>query len=188
VHNNAIKLWTLDRAKGKLQSLDCQLAQHKRFINCVTLDANDESIYCGTRTGDILEIIVETAGYRRCGPVQKIFHGGIHQINAAFPDTLIVSTAQGKIAKIKASSMVFQDEVSLESGPVVSLTNSREKIYSLTAAGSLFSVLATEPLSAVTCFTTSITNPVSSMHFPAGFGEIFALRSRDEIRIWNVAD
>ena len=38
VHNNAIKLWTLDKAKAKLTALDCALSQHKRFINCVTLD------------------------------------------------------------------------------------------------------------------------------------------------------
>ena len=84
--------------------------------------------------------------------------------------------------------MVFEDEVNLESGPVVSLCNSMEKIYALTAAGSMFSVEGTEPLASVSCFTTSITNPVSSIHFPAGYGEIFAMRSRDEIRIWNVAD
>ena len=78
MHNNAIKLWTLDKAKAKLTALDCALSQHKRFINCVTLDQNDQFIYCGTRTGDILEIIVESASYRRAGPVQKIFHGGIH--------------------------------------------------------------------------------------------------------------
>jgi len=84
--------------------------------------------------------------------------------------------------------MIFEDEVNLESGPVVSLTNSMEKIYALTSAGSMFSVSVSEPLANVTCFTSSITSPVSAMHFPAGFGEIFAMRSRDEIRIWNVAD
>ena len=41
VHNNAIKLWTLDQGKGKIMALDCALSQHKRFINCVCLDQND---------------------------------------------------------------------------------------------------------------------------------------------------
>ena len=36
--------------------------------------------------------------------------------------------------------MVFEEEVNLQGGPVVSLTNSREKIYALTATGSLHSV------------------------------------------------
>ena len=188
VHNNAIKLWTLDVKTSKLAILDCALSQNKRFINCVTVDPTDTYIYCGTRTGDILEILVESASYKRAGPVQKLFHGGIHQINIGFPNCLIVSTAKGAIARINATTMVFEDEVNLESGPVVSLTNSMEKIYALTAGGSMFSVLGSEPLANVSCFTTSITNPVSAIHFPAGFGEIFAMRSRDEIRIWNVAD
>lgn len=84
--------------------------------------------------------------------------------------------------------MVFEEEVNLMSGPVVSITNSREKIYALTANGSLHSVEGEAPLSTATCFMTSMTDPVTSICFPAGFGEIFAVRCRDEIRLWNVAD
>jgi len=35
---------------------------------------------------------------------------------------------------------------------------------------------------------TTMTDPVTSICFPAGFGEIFAVRIKDEIRLWNVAD
>ena len=168
--------------------MDCQLAQNKRFINCVSIDPTDTFIYCGTRAGDILEIFVDTASYKRCGPVQKIFHGGIHQINVAFDNSLIVSTAQGFIGRVNRKTMVFEEEVNLANGPVVSLTNSREKVYALTAGGSMYSVEGSQPLASVTCFATSMTDPVSAIRFPAGFGEIFAVRSRDEIRLWNVAD
>ena len=77
-HNNAIKFWTMDRATSKLTFMDCQLAQNKRFINCITIDPTDTYCYCGTRTGDILEIFIDTASYKRTGPVHKIFRGGIH--------------------------------------------------------------------------------------------------------------
>ena len=84
--------------------------------------------------------------------------------------------------------MVFEEEVSLQGGPVVSLTHSREKIYALTASGSLHSVEGTEPLATAACFMTTQTDPVTQIVFPAGFGEIFAVRSKDEIRMWNVSD
>ncbi len=84
--------------------------------------------------------------------------------------------------------MVFDEEVNLAGGPVVSLTNSREKIYALTASGSLHSVEGSEPLSSVNCFMTTLTDPVTEVVFPAGFGEIFAVRCKDEIRMWNVND
>ncbi len=57
--------------------------------------------------------------------------------------------------------MVFDEEVNLAGGPVVSLTNSREKIYALTASGSLHSVEGSEPLSSVNCFMTTQTDPVT---------------------------
>lgn len=76
----------------------------------------------------------------------------------------------------------------MNGGPVVSLTNSAEKIYALTSAGNLHSVAGDSPISAVTCFMTTQTDPVTSIVFPAGFGEIFAMRSKDEIVMWNVLD
>ena len=105
----------------------------------MTIDPTDTLLYCGTRTGDILEINIATASYKRTGPVHKIFRGGIHQINLAF-DSLVCSTAQGMLGKVNKSTMVFEEEVNLQGGPVVSLTNSQSKIYALTAAGSLNSV------------------------------------------------
>ena len=71
---------------------------------------------------------------------------------------------------------------------MVSLTNSQEKIYALTSAGTLNSVEGGENLQNTQCFMTTMTDPVTSICFPAGFGEIFAVRSRGEIRMWNVED
>ena len=105
----------------------------------MTIDPTDTYLYCGTRTGDILEITIATASYKRTGPVHKIFRGGIHQINLAF-DSIVCSTAQGMLGKVNKATMVFEEEVNLQGGPVVSLTNSQSKIYALTAAGTLNSV------------------------------------------------
>ena len=84
--------------------------------------------------------------------------------------------------------MVFEEEANLQGGPIVSLTNSQEKIYALTAAGTLNSVEGGENVASASCFMTTMTDPVTSICFPAGFGEIFAVRSKDEIRLWNVED
>ena len=89
----------------------------------MTIDDTDTFLYCGTRTGDILQITIETASYKRTGPVHKIFRGGIHQINLAF-NSLIVSTASGTVGRINKKSFVFEEEKNLQGGPVVSLTNS----------------------------------------------------------------
>lgn len=78
----------------------------------MTIDATDTYLYCGTRTGDILEIFIDTASYKRTGPVHKIFRGGIHQINLAF-DSIICSTASGMLGRVNKKTMVFEEEVNL---------------------------------------------------------------------------
>jgi hypothetical protein len=72
-----------------------------------------------------------------------------------FEGGLIVSTAKGCIGRINKKTMIFEEEINLDGGPVVSLTNSREKIYALTAAGSLHSVEGNQPLASATCFMTT---------------------------------
>jgi len=68
------------------------------------------------------------------------------------------------------------------------MANSQEKIYALTAKGNLHSVDVSQPLSTQACFMTALSTPVGEIVWPAGFSEVFAVRSLDEIRIWNVAD
>ena len=135
-----------------------------------------------------MEIDIPSASYKRTGPVHKIFRGGIHQINLHFGNSIIVSTASGTLGRINKRTMVFEEEANLQGGPIVSLTNSQEKIYALTAAGTLNSVEGGENVASASCFMTTMTDPVTSICFPAGFGEIFAVRSKDEIRLWNVED
>ena len=73
VHNNAIRVWTFDAIKRKFFVVDCAMGHIKRFINCVRIDASDTFAYCGTRTGDILEIYLEKASFKRVGPLNRIF-------------------------------------------------------------------------------------------------------------------
>lgn len=58
------------------------------------------------------------------------------------------------------------------------MANSKEKIYALTAKGSLHSVDVFSPLAGQTCFMTSMTQEVKEIVFPAGFSEVFAVRTK----------
>lgn len=58
VHNNAIKFWKIDTKTSRFSKFDVQLGQVKRRINCVTIDESDSYLYCGTRSGDIIEVII----------------------------------------------------------------------------------------------------------------------------------
>lgn len=77
MHNNAIKIWTFDPHAKRLKYFDCPLGHIKRYILNVSIDPIDEHAYCGTRSGDVLEISLSKGIYNRAGPVDKKFKGAV---------------------------------------------------------------------------------------------------------------
>jgi hypothetical protein len=73
------------------------------MFNCITIDKQDQFLYVGSRTGDIIEISVRDGRYKRTGPVKKIFKGGILCMNSNF-DSLIFGCHNGCIAKVDKKS------------------------------------------------------------------------------------
>ena len=113
MHVNAVKFWRYDRPVRKLQSFDCQLGHTKRFLTCLSIDKHDTFAYCGSRYGDVLEISIEKAVFKRTGPLNRIFQGGVSQINTKFDGYLLLANNDGSVAKIDKTSMKVIDEVQL---------------------------------------------------------------------------
>jgi cilia- and flagella-associated protein 52 len=74
----------------------------------VGIDITDTFAYCGTRTGDLLEIYIEKATFRKLGPINRIFNGGIQTMICSFPKSLIIGAGDGTIAKIDKKSMKIE--------------------------------------------------------------------------------
>jgi hypothetical protein len=91
----------------------------KRFLTCLRIDPSDTYLYCGTRTGDLLEIMIDKAIFKRVGPLNRIFSGGISQIligpGAAGGD-LVVGAGDGSVAKINRKSMKIEEECKVAGG------------------------------------------------------------------------
>jgi hypothetical protein len=139
VHNNGIRLWTFDHVKRKFNVVDCQMGHIKRFINCIKIDSSDNFAYCGTRTGDILEIFIDKANFKRVGPLNRIFTGGISQILVTSPSELIVGAGDGSIAKINRKTMKIEDEAKIPGG-VASLSTTNLSMFMVSTKGTVFNV------------------------------------------------
>ena len=83
----------------------------KRFITCVIVDSFDDFAYCGTRSGDILEVSLAKGTYSRSGPVDKKFVGQVNQIicNNNFK-SLYVGTSEGKFARVDKKTLLRNGE------------------------------------------------------------------------------
>ena len=63
VHHNSVKIWTFDHKANKLKFINCPMGHIKRWITCLYIDSIDEHAFCGTRSGDILEISLSKGIY-----------------------------------------------------------------------------------------------------------------------------
>ena len=49
-------VWKYDKPNNKLRPHDVQLGQLQRVFKSLTVDYEDKYVYCGTSTGDILQV------------------------------------------------------------------------------------------------------------------------------------
>ena len=104
VHQNAVKIWTYDAAKKKVTFINCAMGKIKRYITCVSIDPIDEYAYCGTRSGDIMEVSLSKGIYSRSGPIDKKLPGTVNQVISKFK-VLYVGTSEGSYASVDKKSL-----------------------------------------------------------------------------------
>lgn len=101
-------------------------------------------MYCGTKTGDIFEINVDKAIYKRVGPVKKLFSLGINCMRILANGDILVGTGEGKIARISVQNMqlIKQEEV-MGAVTSLSLTNDCSHFFCGTDQSNIYWVNAT---------------------------------------------
>ena len=105
VLHNGIQILTVDKVYKKIQSLNANFGNVRRHFTCAAIDHNDEYVYCGTKTGDVFEINIDKAIYKRVGPLKKLFSLGITAIRILINGDILVGTGEGKLAKISVQTM-----------------------------------------------------------------------------------
>ncbi len=69
-HGN-IRVWDFNLASRKVKPTDCQTGQLKRAVNCIVVDKDDQFMYCGTTTGDVLQVNIRTKLFKQSGPPRQ---------------------------------------------------------------------------------------------------------------------
>lgn len=54
--NYNLNIWCYDEQTNKLVPSSVQLGQLRRCFTCLAVDAVDQYMYCGTATGDVLQV------------------------------------------------------------------------------------------------------------------------------------
>jgi cilia- and flagella-associated protein 52 len=67
-----LRVWELNLLQRKIRATDVQTGQIKRIVKCIAVDQDDECMYCGTTTGDLLQVNIKTKLFKHAGPKEKV--------------------------------------------------------------------------------------------------------------------
>ena len=55
-YSHTLRVWELNPEARKIIPTDCNLGQLKRIVQCIRVSHDDKYVFCGTTTGDILQV------------------------------------------------------------------------------------------------------------------------------------
>eukprot|EP00658_Telonema_sp_P-2_P060202 TRINITY_DN4917_c0_g5_i3.p1 TRINITY_DN4917_c0_g5~~TRINITY_DN4917_c0_g5_i3.p1 ORF type:complete len:323 (-),score=64.49 TRINITY_DN4917_c0_g5_i3:100-1068(-) len=135
-----LRVWSLDTVHRKIRPTDCNIGQLRRVFTCLTIDDDDETMYVGTATGDVLQIGTGRCLMQQVGP-KTLFSDSVTCIIGTPSGHLIVGAGNGALAVLEKSSLKICREEKLQ-GKIRSLTlgNEGHDMFAGTASGNIYYV------------------------------------------------
>lgn len=184
VLQNGVQILTIDKNNKKIVALDINFGNVKRVFTCCAIDQNDEFAYVATKTGDFYEISLDKAIFKRVGPIKKLFSLGITSIKQLPDGDLIVGSGDGNLGRISLESMQVTAKSEVMGGVTsITFTSDFSHFFCGTNHSNIFWVNSTN-------LSTELRNTchysrINDVAFPAGYSDVFATCSFNDIRIWN---
>ncbi|XP_043524972.1 cilia- and flagella-associated protein 52 [Frieseomelitta varia] len=226
--DNNLKLWRISSKDRKLYGTDVKVGKIKRSINCLVIDENDENVYCGTTSGDIIKARLNideseegskypvmigcyskiptrrrTRVAKTNGPNVEVYAGGVKNLLLLEKDKLIVGTGDGTVELIEITkdarlnvnkmnkSLTIPAIITYRTANVCAMVTSliRYKNNFILVATALCEIYEIELSSfQMRLIVTCHTNSIYDLAFPRNSSEIFATASKNDIRIWKLAN
>ncbi|KAI9207349.1 quinon protein alcohol dehydrogenase-like superfamily [Polychytrium aggregatum] len=184
--HSTLRVWELNLTQRKVRATDCQTGQIKRIVKCITVDSDDEFMYCGTTTGDLLQVNLRTKLFKVSGPPKEkdLFSMGV--LSAALykdDNMIVVGCGDGTIAALKLPKLNILRTVKV-SGSVTSIAVYDDNSF---VAGTAYSNIyhVTKKDFKATLKSTCHYSAINDICFPPNSSEVFATASDTDIRIWN---
>merc|ERR1711865_759216 len=149
----------------------------------ILLSGDDQFVYCGTQTGDFLEVSLDRALFKRSSP-KTPFPMGV-TCSALLPDgDMLLGTGDGTIARMQGGTLRLKSQCQGLGGVTsITLTQDGTHFFCGTNLANIYWV-DTESLTAE-LRNTCHHERVNQVAFPLGYSEVFATCSVVDIRIWN---
>lgn len=161
------------------------MGQIKRVFTCCVIDSTDQTAFLGTKTGDIVEISLDRALFKRFGPIKRLFSQGVNSINLLANNDLIIGAGDGTIAKIGGKDMLVKSEAKVM-GAVTSITMTADTTHFFCGTSKATIYWCDSDKINPELRNTCHYERINAIAFPVEYSELFATCSLNDIRVWNM--
>eukprot|EP00210_Caulerpa_lentillifera_P006381 g6095.t1 len=203
-----VRFWDYDKPNNKLRRTDVNLGQLRRIVNCIFIDHDDEYLYCGTTTGDLLQVSIRTRLLRRSGPSKTLISGGITSIVAFDDRRVLAGSGDGNVrlltipnqtqSKLQKSiietrsvhldhTITNSSSIKVTSMLIESIDINRVSFLIGTDQCDIHRVHYDKSNHKLTSdlICTAHANQINDLTFPIGLDSIFATCGSGDIRLWH---
>uniref|UniRef100_A0A1A8BCJ0 Cilia- and flagella-associated protein 52 n=1 Tax=Nothobranchius kadleci TaxID=1051664 RepID=A0A1A8BCJ0_NOTKA len=182
--SGTIQIWKLNLTDRKIHPTGCNTGKLKRMVKCLEISEDDQFLFCGTTSGDIMKINLKSALLSNSGPVIGPLSLGVNVVKILKSGDLLVGSGAGVLALCSKTSFKPLKKVQLEKG-VTSIAGSDEEqqFFIGTEAAQMYR-FSLEDFTAE-AISSSHSSAVRDVAIPSGTSELFATCSND-IRLWSV--
>lgn len=179
-----VQIISIERSQKKIQTMEVSMGNMKRQFTCFDIDSADQFAYCGTKSGDFLEINLTNAIFKRVGPVKGLFSLGVTALALLPNGDIIIGSGEGKLAKVSVQTMQTKVSTQVLGGvSSIAFTGDFTHFFCGTNQSNIYWA-DTDQLNAElrnTCHYSKIND----VAFPYNYSDLFATCSVNDIRIWN---
>ncbi|KAL6110203.1 cfap52 [Pungitius sinensis] len=183
--SGTLRVWVLDLPNRKIRPTECQIWKLKRIVKCVQVSEDDQFIFCGTTSGDIMKINLKTGLLSNCGPTKGKYSMGVNVLRILKCGDLLVGSGSGTFTVCSGTDFKTLKKVQLEKG-VTSIAVGKEgkQFFVGTEAAQMYRVGYDDFRAEL--ISTSHNSAVKDGVICFGTSVLFATCSEEDIRVWHI--
>ncbi|XP_030589052.1 cilia- and flagella-associated protein 52 [Archocentrus centrarchus] len=183
--SGTLRVWELDLPNRKIRPTECKTGKLKRTVKCLEISEDDQFIYGGTTSGDIMKVNLNTGLLNDCGPVKRKYSMGVSVIKILKSGDLLVGSGSGTVTLCSGTNFKTLKKVHLEKGVTsIAIIGDEQQFFVGTEAAQIY-CFSHENFKAE-LISTSPNSAVKDVAILFGTSELFATCSDEDIRVWYI--
>ena len=191
----SLVVWDFDKPNRKLRPHKVNMGSLRRNAEYITVDDNDQQMFVGTSSGDVLKIALGACVYRQSGPYKSLVPKGVATNAIAPTGDVVVGGGDGSVSVLDRESMKILAVTKLASGVTSCVAapgvhkDGGFGLYCGTDSCNIY-YLKYSPTQGFLSelVQTCHSQAVNDVAFPKGYSEVFATAGSSDVRVWHVSE